>query len=118
MQKTLEQLRGRHPADPFTKVITAHWCKRGPATCRAAINKALLTTYRSLKSDNASAKVSSWTVDTALLADRKTTGNSSETMPLYDDIVFRPLGAVTQPMPDWQNRPTFQQVIQFPAHRP
>jgi acyl-homoserine lactone acylase PvdQ len=118
MQKTLQQLRGKHPADPFTKVISTHWCKSGPASCRRAINAALLKTYRTLKRENASAKVGSWTVDSALLADRTTTGNKSETMPLYDAIVFRPLGAVSQNEPDWQNRPTFQQVIQFPAHRP
>jgi hypothetical protein len=117
MQKTLQQLRGRHPVDPFTSVITAHWCGGGPATCRKAINAALLKTYKTLKRENGSAKVISWTVDSALVADRKTTGMSSETMPQYDAISFRPLGVVTQPLIDWQNRPTFQQVVQFPAHR-
>ena len=34
MQKTLQQLRGKHPADPFTSVITAHWCHGGPGSCR------------------------------------------------------------------------------------
>jgi acyl-homoserine lactone acylase PvdQ len=117
MQKTLQQLRGKHPADPFTSLITSHWCGGGPATCRKAINKALLKTYKTLKSENGTAKVASWTVDSALLADRKTTGTTTETMPQFDAISFRPLGLVHQPLIDWQNRPTFQQVIQFPAHR-
>jgi hypothetical protein len=30
----------------------------------------------------------------------------------YDAIFFRPLGAITQPLIPWQNRPTFQQVVQ------
>jgi acyl-homoserine lactone acylase PvdQ len=118
MQKTLQQLRGKHPADPFTSVITKKWCGGGPARCRKAINQALLKTYRALKSDNGTTAVRSWTVDGALLADRKTTGSTTETMPRYDAISFRPLGAVGQPLIDWQNRPTFQQVVQFPAHRP
>ena len=52
MQKTLQQLRGKHPADPFTSVITKHWCKSGPASCRKAIDKALKKTYRTLKKVN------------------------------------------------------------------
>ena len=30
----------------------------------------------------------------------------------YDAIFFRPLGAITQPLIPWQNRPTFQQVVE------
>jgi acyl-homoserine lactone acylase PvdQ len=117
MQKTLQQLRGQHPLAPFTSVITKHWCKHGPATCRKSINKALLKTYKSLKRENGSAKVISWTKDSALVADETSSGDAGETMPEFDSIGFRPLGIVTQPMIDWQNRPTFQQVIEFPAGR-
>jgi acyl-homoserine lactone acylase PvdQ len=113
MQKTLQQLRGQHPADPFTSVITAHWCTNGPSSCRAAIDKTLLSTYKRLKGLNGSAKVKSWTTDSALTDDPA----GAKTMPQYDAISFRPLGIVTQPNPDWQNRPTFQQVVEFPAGR-
>ena len=34
-----------------------------------------------------------------------------------DSIVQRPLGGITDANTNWQNRPTFQQVVQFPAHR-
>ncbi len=34
-----------------------------------------------------------------------------------DSIVQRPLGGITDDNTNWQNRPTFQQVVQFPAHR-
>jgi len=35
----------------------------------------------------------------------------------YDDVMFRPLGAVTQPLIPWINRPTFQQVVDVQSHR-
>src|SRR4051795_4495911 len=33
----------------------------------------------------------------------------------FDSIYFRPLGAITQPLIPWQNRPTFQQVVEVPG---
>jgi hypothetical protein len=35
----------------------------------------------------------------------------------FDAIYFRPLGAITQPLIPWQNRPTFQQVVEVQGHR-
>jgi acyl-homoserine lactone acylase PvdQ len=35
----------------------------------------------------------------------------------FDSIYFRPLGAITQPLIPWQNRPTFQQVVSVDGHR-
>ncbi|GHF37415.1 acyl-homoserine lactone acylase PvdQ [Amycolatopsis bartoniae] len=34
-----------------------------------------------------------------------------------DSIVQRPMGGITDPAIGWQNRPTFQQVVQFTGHR-
>ncbi|WP_329593401.1 penicillin acylase family protein [Streptomyces sp. NBC_01005] len=34
-----------------------------------------------------------------------------------DSIVHRPLGGIGQKAIHWQNRPTYQQVVEFPAHR-
>jgi hypothetical protein len=34
-----------------------------------------------------------------------------------DAIVQSPLGGITSPIIAWQNRPTYQQVVSFPAHR-
>ena len=34
-----------------------------------------------------------------------------------DSIIQRPMGGITDPSITWQNRPTYQQVVQFPAHR-
>ena len=39
-------------------------------------------------------------------------------MPVNDDIQFQAVGLVGQPAIDWQNQPTFQQVVQFPMGRP
>jgi acyl-homoserine lactone acylase PvdQ len=113
MQKTLQQLRGKHPLDPFTAVITSKWCKSGPASCHTAITKALAKTYRHLAKVNGTKQVKKWTIDSAVKSDP----GGATTMPQYDAIVFRPLGVIDQPHPDWQNRPTFQQVVEFPAHR-
>jgi acyl-homoserine lactone acylase PvdQ len=118
MQKTFQQLRGLHPADPFTSVITDKWCGQGPSSCPKAIGAALTRVYDTLKRENGTSDVAAWKVNTALLDDRKATGNKHESMPQYDGISFRPLGIVGQPLINWQNRPTFQQVVQFPAHRP
>ena len=35
----------------------------------------------------------------------------------FDAIRMRPLGAVTQPLIDWINRPTFQQAVEVQGHR-
>ncbi|MFG2994948.1 penicillin acylase family protein [Streptomyces sp. NPDC048340] len=34
-----------------------------------------------------------------------------------DAIVQRPVGGLGHPLVNWQNRPTYQQVVEFPAHR-
>jgi acyl-homoserine lactone acylase PvdQ len=34
-----------------------------------------------------------------------------------DSIVQQPLGGITDPTISWQNRPTYQQVVQFQSHR-
>jgi acyl-homoserine lactone acylase PvdQ len=36
----------------------------------------------------------------------------------YDAVWFRPLGAMTQPLVHWINRPTFQQADEIQGHRP
>ena len=107
---TLQQLLGRHPADAFGAEITSRECGGGPAHCRAAIDTALRQTYDALVQANGSGNVSSWTASTDSAA-------AGEPMPQHDAIQFKALGIVGQPAIDWQNRPTFQQVIQFPRHR-
>lgn len=107
---TLQQLLGQHPRDGFTSVITKHECKGGPSSCHSSIDTALKKTYNALVTANGTTAVSSWTASSASKA-------ANQTMPVYDAIQFRALGVVGQPAIDWQNRPTFQQVIQYYRHR-
>jgi acyl-homoserine lactone acylase PvdQ len=109
---TLQQLLGHSPVDGFGTEITSKECTGGPATCGTAIDDALQQTYNALVTANGgSTDVASWTASTASAA-------AGQAMPVFDAIQFRALGLVGQPAIDWQNRPTFQQVIEFPRHRP
>jgi acyl-homoserine lactone acylase PvdQ len=110
VMSTLQQLLGQHPGDGFGTELTRHECAGGPSTCRAAIAKALVETYRALATANGTSNVANWTASTESKA-------SGETMPVHDSIGFQALGIVGQPNIDWQNRPTFQQVVEFPRHR-
>jgi hypothetical protein len=111
LQTTLRQLAGQHPADAFPPAITSRWCRGGPGTCGAAIDAALSRTHDALVRANGSANVASWTASSASKA-------AGQRMPQFDAIAFQAIGIVGQPDIDWQNRPTFQQVVQFPRHRP
>ncbi len=109
--KTFEQLRGQPVTAGFSSAITSTWCGGGPATCGAAIDGALAKAYAALVTANGgSTDVASWTLSPAAAA-------AKQSMPAFDAIQFRALGIVGQPAIDWQNRPTFQQVVSFPRHR-
>ena len=109
----LDQMMGRRVAEPFGHAVTARLCGTGGLrNCGPALDAALESTYQALvKANKGSANVALWTADTATVA-------AKLTMPEYDAIGFRTLGVVGQPSIPWQNRPTFQQVVSFPSHRP
>jgi hypothetical protein len=111
--KALDQMTGRRVAQPFSPTVIARLCGKGSLShCAPALDAALESTYRALlKANGGSANVALWTADT-------NTAAAGLTMPEYDNIAFRALGLVGQPDIPWQNRPTFQQVVSFPAHRP
>ena len=111
VDSSLEQLLGQNPADGFGPAITGIECGGGEATCGTSIDAALAKTYAALVTANGTSTVSAWTATTASKA-------AGQTMPVFDDIQSRTLGVVGQPDMDWQNRPTFQQVVEFPSHRP
>lgn len=109
--KVLRQLRGEPVAQPFGSAIMSSVCGSGLASCPAAFDGALLDTYNTLvKANGGSTDPSSWTATPE-------TNAAGQTMPQYDAIAFRQIGIVGQPDIDWQNRPTFQQVVEFPRHR-
>ena len=108
---TLQQLLGKHPRDGFRAGMRAQLCHGGLSSCRATINAALVKTYNQLVTANGGRhKVGSWRASSASKA-------AGQAMPRFDAIQFQALGVVGQPAIDWQNRPTFQQVIQFYRHR-
>jgi acyl-homoserine lactone acylase PvdQ len=107
---TLQQLLGQNPVDGFGPEITSRECGGGPATCDAAIETALRRTRNALITANGSTDPSTWTQSSE-------SKDAGQTMPVFDAIQFRALGIVGQPAIDWQNRPTFQQVIEFPRGR-
>jgi acyl-homoserine lactone acylase PvdQ len=111
LMSTLQQLLHRHPKDGFGRVLTRHECGGGPATCRRKVARALAATYAGLARANGSTHAAAWTDSTLSHA-------AGQTMPEFDSIGFRALGLVGQPSIDWQNRPTFQQVVEFHRHRP
>jgi hypothetical protein len=92
--------------------VTSRLCGSGPSGCPAALDRALADTYATLVQANRGATdVASWTATPE-------TNAAGQNMPQYDAIAFRAVGIVGQPDLDWQNRPTYQQVVQFPRHRP
>ncbi|MHB8450073.1 MAG: hypothetical protein ACYDAQ_06450 [Mycobacteriales bacterium] len=109
----LHQLEGHPIGGTFSAPVLAHVCgPHGRADCSAAVLGALAATYQALVTANGgSTNVAGWTQDSATVA-------AGVTMPVYDQISYLATGIVGQPNMDWQNRPTFQQVVEFPAHRP
>ena len=105
---SLRQLRGVPVADAFPASVSSRVCA---GNCPAAIAKAFTDAAAALNTANGTATVTSWTNNTANKA-------AGQTQPLYDAIHYAAVGVAGQPVGDWQNRPTFQQVVMFPAHRP
>ena len=109
--KALRQVLGEPVGAPFGPAVTSRLCGSGPSGCPAALDRALADTYATLVQANGGATdVASWTATPE-------TNAAGQNMPQYDAIAFRAVGIVGQPNLDWQNRPTFQQVVQFPRHR-
>jgi hypothetical protein len=104
--KALQQLRGVAPGAPLSAEMTTRLCSTGLAACPAAVGQALVATFNQLATVNSSTDVASWTADT-----------DTSNIPASDSIRFRAVGVVGQPEMDWQNRPTFQQVVDFASHR-
>src|SRR3954453_12736197 len=99
--KDLRTLLGRKVRGRYSRVYCGHGVR---SRCRTA----LLSSLRSaLKVDPKKLYAD------PVVADAGQSGDQS----CYDAIYFRPLGAITQPLLPWQNRPTFQQVVSVEGHR-
>ncbi len=82
--------------------------------CQEDILNAFQVTYNALVSDNSgSTDVASWTQDNNTVASSISHG-SQITLPMFDQIEFEQAGAIPLPTMSWENRPTYQQVVEFP----
>ena len=119
MQRALLQALGT-ASHPYSQ----SYCGAGGlAACQAAVIAALQSTIVTLTSLYGSADPSAWTCS------RSNTGGSgvgpgtgqapgaARCNPAYDDIQYNAVGVGTVPGMPWVNRPTFQQVVSWPAHR-
>jgi len=112
LQTLLRQLHGSAVGDAFPAALTDRICgPGGAAECPTAVDSALSDTYGALVSANGGS------TDVASFTKNRETVGAAQTQPQLDAIHFQAVGIVGQPDPDWQNRPTFQQVVMFPAHR-
>jgi acyl-homoserine lactone acylase PvdQ len=98
-QKDLRTVLGRRVRGRYSRV----YCGGGRlARCRAALRgslrKALAVPASRLYSGD------------PVCQDAKRDGSQT----CFDSIYFRPLGALTQPLIPWQNRPTYQQAVEVP----
>jgi len=97
MKKVLLMASGETVTDPYDVLQCADGTEAG---CRAALVASLSDAVAELTVEFASADPADWFVD-----------------PTDEQIEFRPFGlAEVDPMP-WQNRPTFQQVVQVTAKK-
>jgi len=98
-QKDLRTLLKRRVRGRWSRV----YCGRGSLRrCRAALSASLA---EALAVDPASVYAGDRVCEEA--------GRGGE-QACYDAIWHRPLGGITQPLIPWQNRPTFQQVVEIP----
>jgi acyl-homoserine lactone acylase PvdQ len=107
--KALAEINGESVMLPFSVTTTGELCGGGGlGGCRAAISQALADTFNAMEAANGGSPTpSTWTANTE-------TATGGSPLPALDAIHFAAVGLAGQPAIDWQNRPTFQQVVEFP----
>ena len=90
-------------------------------SCQAALQHALQSTIDQLTSIYGSSDPATWTCSRANATGGAGPGSgqndTSKCNPALDDIQYSAIGVGTVPSMPWVNRPTFQQVVQYPAQR-
>jgi acyl-homoserine lactone acylase PvdQ len=91
------------------------------ASCQAALKGALDSTISQLTSLYGSSDPNTWTCsrsnETGGRAPGSGQADNTKCNPALDDIQYNEVGVGSVPSMPWVNRPTFQQVVQFPAGR-
>ncbi|MGI8556922.1 MAG: penicillin acylase family protein [Solirubrobacteraceae bacterium] len=104
VDKDLRDILGRNPQAPYHHV----YCGSGDlAACRAML-------AATLKQAIAVSQNRAQLYTDSSCASAKRTGDQE----CFDTIEFRATGAVSVPLMPWVNRPTFQQAVEIPSHRP
>lgn len=105
LQTALAQFLGQHPRDAFPAAVLDRLRDRG-GTCPAGLERVMTQVLDRLSTANGTHRVRNWTADSATVAQHTT-------MRGYDRIEFQSAGIVGEPDIEWQNRPTYQQVVEF-----
>jgi hypothetical protein len=102
-KKDLATILGHDVKDPYARTF----CGKGDlADCRRALRQ-------SLKAALAVPASQLYSGDATCQKD-----NHDGDQMCFDKVSFRPLGAITQPLIPWINRPTYQQAVEIRGHRP
>jgi acyl-homoserine lactone acylase PvdQ len=106
LQRALRQ--AVNPAIP--NGYSQNYCGQGSlGACQSALQAALQGAIDSLTATYGTSDPNAWTCS------RSNTG--AQCNPAQDDIQHNAVGVGTVPAMPWVNRPTFQQVVQYPGHR-
>ncbi|MGZ4190162.1 MAG: penicillin acylase family protein [Actinomycetota bacterium] len=106
LQRALLQSIGQ-ASHPYSQ----SYCGAGSvAACRSALQAVLQATIDHLTEVYGSPDPTAWTCSRS--------NGSGRCDPANDDIQSSATGVASIPPMPWVNRPTFQQVVQFPDHRP
>ena len=107
LQRALRQAVTPAIASPYSQP----YCGSGSlAACQSALRGALQATLDALTAAYQNGDPNSWSC-------ARSNSGAGRCDPGNDDIQFSAVGVMTVPNMPWQNRPTFQQVVQFPASR-
>ncbi len=102
--KDLRRILGRPEAGAYHRV----YCGRGSLTaCRSMLQATLRQAIA--KAADPAALYADPTCDAA---------GRPASQECFDSIAFSPVGATTVPSMAWVNRPTYQQAVEIPGHRP
>ena len=113
LQRSLRQAVNPAIANGYSQVYCGGAGQGGNGSlsaCQTAVQGALQGAIDALAAAYGSADPTAWSCARA-------NQGAGQCNPADDDIVFSAVGVVSVPDIPWINRPTFQQVVQYPAHR-
>lgn len=104
--KLLDQIEGIKVDQKFPSAFLEKVCFSGIQNCKNVIQQTFNEVQQSLEQINATSNAYLWTNDAESL-------HTGKTISQLDEIVFQPIGVISLAPIEWQNRPTFQQIVSF-----